>query len=245
MRVAVSSSGKDLDSEIDPRFGRCAYFVICDTDNMKYEAFENESALLGGGAGIQSAQFIASKGAEAVITGNCGPNADRTLGAAGIKMFVGQSGTVREAVERIKNNQLEAAAGANVPDHFGIKGGGDISFRQGFVNAGPSQFSTRGPGMGRGMGMGGGRGMGRGMGMGGGRGMGRGMGMGGGRGMGRAMDMGLGPGKTGGKVPEEYPQRNISKDQELDLLKKQSSELLHQMEEIQEKIKSLEKDNSE
>jgi predicted Fe-Mo cluster-binding NifX family protein len=232
MRVAVSSSGKDLDSEIDPRFGRCAYFVICDTDDMKYEAFENESALLGGGAGIQSAQFVASKGVEAVITGNCGPNADRTLGAAGIKMFVGQSGTVREAVERIRNNQLEAASGANVPDHFGIKGG-DISFGQGFANTGPSQVSTRGPGMGRGMGMGGGRGMGRGMGMGGGRGMGRGMGM------------GLGAGKTGGKVPEEYSPRNISKDQELDLLRKQSAELLNQMEEIEEKIKSLEKDDSE
>jgi predicted Fe-Mo cluster-binding NifX family protein len=232
MRVAVSSSGKDLDSEIDPRFGRCAYFVICDTDDMKYEAFENESALLGGGAGIQSAQFVASKGAEAVITGNCGPNADRTLGAAGIKIFVGQAGTVREAVERIKNNELEAAGGANVPDHFGIKGGG-ISSGQGFANTGPAQFSTRGPGMGRGMGMGGGRGMGRGMGMGGGRGMGRGMGM------------GLGTGKTGGNRPEEYSQRNISKDQELDLLKKQSAELLNQMEEIEEKIKSLEKDDLE
>jgi predicted Fe-Mo cluster-binding NifX family protein len=244
MRVAVSSSGKDLDSEIDPRFGRCAYFVICDTDDMKYEAFENESALLGGGAGIQSAQFVASKGAEAVITGNCGPNADRTLGSAGIKIFVGQSGTVREAVERMKNNQLESAAGANVPDHFGIKGG-DIPFGQEFANTGPSQFSTRGPGMGRGMGMGGGRGMGRGMGMGGGRGMGRGMGMGGGRGMGQGTGMGLGSGKAGGNRPEEYSQRSISKDQELDLLKEQSAELSNQMEEIEEKIRSLEKDDSE
>jgi len=228
MRVAVSSSGKDLDSQVDPRFGRCAYFIICDTDDMKGEAFENESALLGGGAGIQSAQFVASKGVQAVVTGNCGPNADRTLGAAGIKIFVGQSGTVREAVERMKNNELEAAAGANVPDHFGIKGG-DISSGQGFANTGPAQFSTRGSGMGRGMGMGGGRGMGRGMGMGGGRGMG----------------MGLGTGKAGGNRPEEFSQRNISKDQELDLLKKQSVELLKQMEEIEEKIKSLEKDDLE
>jgi predicted Fe-Mo cluster-binding NifX family protein len=167
MKVAVSSSGKELDSQIDPRFGRCMYLIICDTDHMRFEAFENESAMLGGGAGIQSAQFVASKGAEAVITGNCGPNAVRTLEAAGIRLFVGQSGTVKEGIERFKNNELKAAQEANVPDHFGMKGG-DPSSQQGIGGTGPVQS------FGRGMGMRGGRGMGRGMGMGGGRGMGRG-----------------------------------------------------------------------
>jgi predicted Fe-Mo cluster-binding NifX family protein len=230
MRLAVSSSGKDLASQIDPRFGRCAYLIICDTDDMSFEAFENESAMLGGGAGIQSAQFVASKGAEAVITGNCGPNAVRTLESAGIRLFVGESGTVKEGIERFKNNELKAAQEANVPDHFGMKGG-DASSRQGAGGTGPVQS------FGRGMGMGGGRGMGRGMGMGGGRGMGRGMGIGVGGIKGTGIDM------TGSNESKETFQKNLSKDQELGLLKKQSEELLRQIEDIQARIKRIEAGN--
>ena len=75
MKVAVSSSGKDLNAELDPRFGRCSHFLIIETDNMNVEAFVNENASLGGGAGIQSAQFVASQKVKAVITGNCGHKA--------------------------------------------------------------------------------------------------------------------------------------------------------------------------
>ena len=143
MKIAVSSSGNDLDSQVDPRFGRCAYFVIVETDDMGFEAFENGSIAMGGGAGIQAAQFVASKGAKAVITGNVGPNAVQTLSAAGVETFVGQSGTVREAIERYTKGKINSTSTANVVDHYGMGSGA---------------------GMGRGMGMGGGRGMGRGMG---------------------------------------------------------------------------------
>ena len=143
MKIAVSSSGNDLDSQVDPRFGRCAYFVIVETDDMGFEAFENGSIALGGGAGIQAAQFVASKGAKAVITGNVGPNAVQTLSAAGVEVFVGQSGTVREAIERYTKGEINSTSTPNVADHYGMGSGA---------------------GMGRGMGMGGGRGMGRGMG---------------------------------------------------------------------------------
>jgi predicted Fe-Mo cluster-binding NifX family protein len=89
MKIAVSSSGKNLESPIDSRFGRCAYFLIIETDDMSFDFFDNENIALGGGAGIQSAQFVASRGAKAVITGNCGPNATQTLSAAGVELFVG------------------------------------------------------------------------------------------------------------------------------------------------------------
>jgi len=143
MKIAVSSSGNDLDSQVDPRFGRCAYFIIVETDDMGFEAFENGSIALGGGAGIQAGQFVASKGAKAVITGNVGPNAVQTLSAAGVETFVGQSGTVREAIERYTKGKINSTSTPNVADHYGMGSGA---------------------GMGRGMGMGGGRGMGRGMG---------------------------------------------------------------------------------
>ena len=89
MKIAVSSSGNNLESKIDPRFGRCAYFVIVETENMDFEVFDNESIALGGGAGIQAAQFVASKGAKVILTGNVGPNAVKTLSAAGSSDFCG------------------------------------------------------------------------------------------------------------------------------------------------------------
>ena len=139
MKVAISSTGMDLDTEIDPRFGRCAYFLFVDPDDMTFEAFENESMSLGGGAGIQSGQFIASKGAQVVITGSIGPNASRTLNAAGVDVIVGVSGSIREAFDRYKRGELSPANQPNVPDHYGMGMGRGM-----------------GPGMGRGMGMQGG-----------------------------------------------------------------------------------------
>jgi len=106
MKIAISSMGRDLSEQIDPRFGRCAYFVIVDTDDMSFEAFDNENIALGGGAGIQAAQFVASKGAKVVITGNCGPNAVRTLSAAGVEVIVGQKGTIRETIDNYKEGNL-------------------------------------------------------------------------------------------------------------------------------------------
>jgi len=106
MKIAISSMGRDLSAQIDPRFGRCAYFVIVDTDDMSFEAFDNENIALGGGAGIQAAQFVASKGAKVVITGNCGPNAVRTLSAAGVEVIVGQKGTIRETIDNYKEGNL-------------------------------------------------------------------------------------------------------------------------------------------
>jgi len=142
MKIAVSSSGKNLDSQVDPRFGRCAYFVIVETDDMSFEAFDNENIALGGGAGIQSAQFVGSKGAKAVITGNCGPNAVQTLSVSRIDVFVGNSGTVREVIEKYTSGEIKSSSTANVADHHGMGGGAGM-----------------GRGMGRGMGKGRGRGM--------------------------------------------------------------------------------------
>ena len=167
MKIAVSAIEKNLDSQIDPRFGRCACFVIVDPETMAYEAFENESMSMGGGAGIQSAQFVASKGAKVVITGNVGPNAVRTLSAAGVEVVVGQAGNVRQAIEDYKSKKLKTTGEANVADHFGM-------------NSGAAPSGGMGGGMGRGMGGGMGRGMGGGMGRGMGGGMGGGMGRSGG-----------------------------------------------------------------
>jgi predicted Fe-Mo cluster-binding NifX family protein len=123
MKVAVSATGSTLDATLDPRFGRCQVFVLVETDDMTFEAIDNESGTLGGGAGIQSAQLMARKGVKTVLTGNCGPNAHQTLSAAGIEVVVGCSGTVSEAIARFKAGQCQPAAAPNVASHAGMEGG--------------------------------------------------------------------------------------------------------------------------
>gem|GEM_PF-658004 len=110
MRVCITSSGPSLDSEMDPRFGRCQYFLFVDPQSLEMEALENPNIGASGGAGIQSAQFVANKGVEAIITGQVGPNAFATLQAAGMKILVGASGKVREVLEKYKKGQLTSFA---------------------------------------------------------------------------------------------------------------------------------------
>jgi predicted Fe-Mo cluster-binding NifX family protein len=191
MKIAISAEGPSLDSMIDPRFGRCAYFIIIDTDSYSFEAMENPNITLGGGAGIQSGQMMADKGVQALITGNCGPNAHKVLSAAGVDIITGASGLVSDAVEDFKAGKFAPTSEPNVEAHFDPSAG-----------AGQATGSQAGIGMGGGRGMGGGGG--RGMGGGGGRGMGggggRGMGGGGGRGKGGGRGgRGGGMGSGGGR----------------------------------------------
>jgi predicted Fe-Mo cluster-binding NifX family protein len=99
VKVAVTSKGPTIDDNVDPRFGRCAFFAVFDTDDMSNRIFENTSAQLGGGAGVRSAQLVSEAGVEVVLTGKCGPKAEQALSAAGIRVVSDTSGSVRSAVE--------------------------------------------------------------------------------------------------------------------------------------------------
>ncbi|MFC2020842.1 NifB/NifX family molybdenum-iron cluster-binding protein [Chloroflexota bacterium] len=122
MKIAISSTGPTLDVEVDPRFGRCQYFVIVDPETMEYESLENSSVMASGGAGISAAQVIANKKVEALLTGNCGPNAYQVLSPAGIKVITGVSGKVQDAVQDYKAGKYQASSQPNVSGHFGMGG---------------------------------------------------------------------------------------------------------------------------
>ena len=123
MKIAVSAAGETLDSQVDRRFGRCPYFLVVDSETMSFEAITNTAAEAMSGAGINAAQSIADKGTKIVITGNVGPNAFQTLSAAGIKVIVGASGTIKETVERFKRGELRKTEAPNVRGHFGTNQG--------------------------------------------------------------------------------------------------------------------------
>jgi predicted Fe-Mo cluster-binding NifX family protein len=118
MKVAVSCEGKTLESPVDQRFGRAAWFLVVDTSSMTFDVLENTDA--SAGAGINAAKLLVDGGAQAVLTGNCGPNAERTLTAGSVKLFTGVTGTVAEALEQFKEDQLTEASGRSVQSHSGM-----------------------------------------------------------------------------------------------------------------------------
>ncbi len=119
MKIAVTSTGNSLDSQVDARFGRAANFIVVDTETMDLECISNDAVSAAGGAGISAAKTVVDSGAKAVLTGNCGPNAARTLAAAEIKLYANVSGSVEDAIEAFKSGQLAESTGPTVDSHFG------------------------------------------------------------------------------------------------------------------------------
>ena len=147
MRIAVTASSADLAGPVDPRFGRCPFYLIVDPATMEFEAVENPHVGASGGAGIQAAQLVAQKNVEAVLTGSCGPNAFATLKAAGVKVIVGVTGTVSEAVRKYASGAaFREAGGPDVPPHFGMGQGGGTGRGRGLRMGGGQGRRFTGPG---------------------------------------------------------------------------------------------------
>ncbi len=151
MKIAVSASGMDLKSQVDPRFGRCQYLLIVDTKDMTVDACPNKYKDLSGGAGTQAASFVVAKGVSAVLTGNCGPKAMEVFRSENIEVYTAQAGIIQQVIEQFNKGNFtatpvsdseEPATGRGMCGGRGVAGGG------------------RGMGGGGGQGMGGGRGMG-------------------------------------------------------------------------------------
>jgi len=192
MKICITSTGDSLEAQVDPRFGRCPYFILYDTDTDNFQAFENSSMTAVSGAGIQAAQFVVNEGAEIVITGNVGPNSFGVFNAAGVKIIIGVAGIkVKDAIEKFKKGELKTfASNPTVAGHYGT-------------------------GMGKGMGMGMGRGM-----------------------MGYGQQFPPSP-------PASAPQNPVSKEEELNFLKKQLEEMMKNIEIITKRIEQLSKEKDE
>lgn len=119
MKICVTSQAPGLDAAVDPRFGRAAFFVIVETESGAFEVADNQGLESGGGAGIAAARQAIDAGARAVLTGNCGPNAFRTLQAGGVAVYTAVSGTVRQALQAFREGGLTPDSQASVDSHAG------------------------------------------------------------------------------------------------------------------------------
>ena len=122
MKICITSQGDTLQSQVDPRFGRCAYFIIHDTDTRKIEVIKNNNVQNMGGVGVQSGRLVVDKGVNILLTGNVGPNAYQTLQTGEVEVITGVSGTVEEVLDKYQKGELKAAEESNVESHFGMKG---------------------------------------------------------------------------------------------------------------------------
>ena len=118
MRIAIASTGKSPESEVDRRFGRAAYFVIVDTETMDFSTFQNDRVAAEEEAGIGAAKAVAGACVQSVLAGNCGTKAERVLHDAGVRLYTGVKGTVLEAIELFQSGKLTEAKGPNVHSHF-------------------------------------------------------------------------------------------------------------------------------
>ncbi len=119
MKIAITTQGQDLSSQLDTRFGRAKWLLLVSTDTYQCEVNDNIVNLnASSGAGIQTAQNVANLGAEAVITGNLGPNALKTLNAAKIKAFLSKAPTAQEALDLFKKGKLQQVLEPNVEGHW-------------------------------------------------------------------------------------------------------------------------------
>ncbi len=119
MKIAISASGTTLAARVDPRFGRCAQYLLVDTVSEGFEVLPNAAAMAGGGAGIQAAQVVVESGAQAVISGNLGPNAFQVLAAAGIPAYTVTNMTIAQAVAAFEAGELTPVGGATNAAHSG------------------------------------------------------------------------------------------------------------------------------
>lgn len=127
VKVAISAMNEDMDSVICPTFGRCPGFLVVELEgsNVKSKTFvPNPAAGTFRGAGISSAQLLASQGCSAILTGNVGPNAWGVLGSSGIKIYQAVGLKIKDALDRFSKGGLQEIAQAGAAGFGGGQGMG-------------------------------------------------------------------------------------------------------------------------
>jgi predicted Fe-Mo cluster-binding NifX family protein len=147
MKIAISSSGANLDEPVDPGFGCCRCFIVIDPVTESYDVLENEAPVSSSNAGIQVAQMLVAAGVDTVITGKLKPNVTDVLEAAGLNVYLGAAGTIRDVLQQYQDGRLIKASDPSLGD-----------------GTGTGLCKGRGTGIGMGQGVGQGIGPGQGMG---------------------------------------------------------------------------------
>jgi len=104
MKIAITSTGNSLESELDPRFGRCAYFIIYDTETKEHDIIRNENKNIDDGAGPKAVELIASHQVKKVISKEFGIKIKSLLCDYKIQMImIKEKRTIEEIIKLINH----------------------------------------------------------------------------------------------------------------------------------------------
>ncbi|WP_410507952.1 NifB/NifX family molybdenum-iron cluster-binding protein [Methanosarcina hadiensis] len=117
MKICISACGKDPESEVDPQFGRCNYFLIIDPNAGSVSSIKNPGLKAQNGAGIRAAETIVDKGVNTLLTGIVGPNSFSVLSEAGIEIYSGARGTVSFSLREYQSGKLPILKSPNASSH--------------------------------------------------------------------------------------------------------------------------------
>jgi predicted Fe-Mo cluster-binding NifX family protein len=107
VKVCITAQATGLEAPVEPRFARAPFFVFVDTETGETHSVANALCTGHGGVGPRVVQFIAEYGAEALVTGRLGENADKALRAARIPAYeTTLDTTVGEALDAFRRQAL-------------------------------------------------------------------------------------------------------------------------------------------
>jgi predicted Fe-Mo cluster-binding NifX family protein len=107
MKIAISSTGADLDDLVDPRFSKCRYYIFVDTDTRQTKVVENPTAFVCVFRDTTTGNLVAGEKTDVVLTGHIGSKSAKILLAAGVRIYTGVSGKISDALEAFQSGRLE------------------------------------------------------------------------------------------------------------------------------------------
>ena len=120
MKIAISATGRDMESNIDTTFGRAHFFLIVDTETKKEKVIVNKVGDRPSGVGITVANITANEEIDAVITTDIGPLAFETFEQCGIRMYQAE-GKIKDAIRQFEEGKLSEITKATGPKYMGLK----------------------------------------------------------------------------------------------------------------------------
>jgi predicted Fe-Mo cluster-binding NifX family protein len=103
MKVAITSTGNNLESKLDQRFGRCSFFVIYDSETQGMEFIPNPNKDAEEGAGPASVHLVASRNVSKIISGEFGIKIKSLLDSLKIQMIILKESdkSIREMIDML------------------------------------------------------------------------------------------------------------------------------------------------
>ena len=120
MKIVISATGRNIESNIDVTFGRALFFLIMDTTTKEVKVIENKVRDRPDGVGITAVNTVEKEEIDAVITTDIGPLAFDIFKQGGVKIYKAE-GRINDAIRLFEEGKLSELTKATGPKYMGLK----------------------------------------------------------------------------------------------------------------------------